>query len=100
MYISKISVYQYVNCRGAKVKPSTLKSGEKSVKQQAKKELEMIKDQGKKAGTDSAWWRNEFREAVDVLEKIANGEAPSKPENLNSHSSLLDFHDFGGDGFI
>ncbi len=100
MYVSKINIYPCVNCRGVKANTGALEAREKAIKNQAQKELKMIKEQGKKAGTDAAWWRSEFHEAVDMLEKIAKGESPKETERINSHSSLLDFHDFGEDGFI
>lgn len=69
---------------------------EREIVEAAERELEIIKEQGKQAGTDSAWWRAGFGEAKQVLESIViSGHLPEVKE-----SRLMSFHDYDDDGFI
>ena len=93
MRVLSISPYSSITHRGGKV---NITPQEAEVVQAAKKELEMIKVQGQKAGTDAAWWRYEFGDAKTVLESIVrDGHLPAAPQ-----SSLMSFHDPDEDGFI
>ena len=74
MYISKISIYPNVCCKGNKISTRNLNVEKENLAKKAQAELKNIKEQGKKAGTDAAWWRSEFNEAVDSLKKIANSK--------------------------
>jgi len=93
MRVLSISSYPSIAHHGGKV---NITSQEAEVVQAAKKELEIIKAQGQKAGTDSAWWRYEFGDAKAVLESIVrDGHLPT-----SSQSNLISFHDTDEDGFI
>jgi hypothetical protein len=93
MRVTGIGAYSVLAYRGGK---ANITHQEAEVVQAAKKELEMIKEQGKKAGTDAAWWRSEFGEAKAVLESIVKNEClPTLKQ-----SSLMSFHDSDEDGFI
>ena len=93
MRVFGVCSYPAMAYRGRKV---NITAQEAEVVQAAKKELEMIKVQGQKAGTDAAWWRSEFGEAKAVLESIVNnGYLPRSQQ-----SSLMSFHDSDEDGFI
>lgn len=100
MYISKINIYPSLSYRGKEVSLNSLEAHEKALAKQAKEELKMIKSQGKKAGTDAAWWRPGFNEAVEKLEKIARGEKTETVEHKNYESPFGDFYSYGDDGFI
>ena len=92
MRVESIGTYSSLTCRN-----SGAVKQEPKVVQAAIRELRHIQEQGKQAGTDSAWWRTGFEEAKLTLEAIVRGDTP--PESYQK-SSLMSFHDFNDDGFI
>ncbi|MCQ2744709.1 MAG: hypothetical protein MJ230_07985 [bacterium] len=91
MYISPVNVYSSVNyCGGRKLDPCVIKKAEE--------ELKLIKSEGKVAGTDSAWWRYGYNEAVQSLQNIAAGKESVEPKNYES--PLARFLSNDDDGFI
>lgn len=93
MRVFSIGTYSAIAHRGGK---RNIPPQEAKVVQAAKKELETIESQGQKAGTDSAWWRYEFPEAMAALKTIASNEQLPEVQQ----SSLMSFHNFDDDGFI
>lgn len=93
MRVNSIGAYPAMSYRGGK---ANITAQEAEVVRAAARELETMKAQGQKAGTDSAWWRYEFGEAKSVLESIVrDGHLPKAPK-----SNLMSFHDYDEDGFI
>lgn len=98
MKVSKVTAYTPLNFKNEKSNIRVLTEQEKALVKKAQEELEMIERQGKVAGTDAAWWRYEYNEALEELKKIANGILP-EPDN-GYRSLVREFHSFDDDGFI
>jgi len=93
-------VITYIPVSFSSNKPNVNKSNaqREALIRQAKEELKMIEKEGNVAGSESAWWRYEYDEALAELKKIANGILPE--DEQNNQSLVARFHSFDDDGFI
>lgn len=103
MNISKISTYDSTVYFKEAPKPVTVEKKAKTIAEMAREELAQIKEQRYKAGTEVAWWRHEFYEAVAVLEELAKGEPAEESSDEGRYNSpIMRFHvsNEEEDGFI
>ena len=98
MIVCSVMPLRFGNSSFAKASSGVKRSTNSELAEMARLELEKIGKERDKAGTDVAWWRNEFHEAEKVLKDIAEGKTPSS--NTYNESRVQRFHDFGEDGLI
>lgn len=77
------------------IKVPKIDTNEQNLVQKAEAELQKISEQKKVAGTDFAWWRNEYNDAIDALKQFIKGDSHTPDPD----SRVQMFHS-DEDGFI